>query len=76
MSYFAEQLRIIAAQTVLERHGYETADDLRTAVESGDDDAQRLATGIAHEALLREVGIVAIAAGVIGFLAWRAVITG
>ncbi|MEH3053648.1 MAG: hypothetical protein PGN13_06490 [Patulibacter minatonensis] len=76
VSYFAEQLRIIAAQTVLERHGHATAEDLRAAVESGDEEAQRLATGIAHEALLREVGIVALAAAVIGFLAWRAVITG
>lgn len=76
VSYFAEQLRIVAAQTVLERHGYATAGDLRAAVEGGDAEASRDATGIANEVLLREVGIVGIAAGVIAFLAWRAVITG
>ena len=76
VSYFAEQLRLIAAQTVLERHGFETSSELRASVESGDDDAQRLATGIANEVLLREVAILSLAAGVIAFLAWRAVITG
>lgn len=76
VSYFAEQLRIIAAQTVLERHGYQSPAELRAAVEAGDEDAARMATGIANEVLLREVGIVAVAAAVIGFLAWRAVITG
>lgn len=76
VSYFAEQLRLVAAQTVLERHGYENAAELRASVESGDTTAQRNATGIAHEVVLREVAVVATAAGVIAFLAWRAVITG
>jgi hypothetical protein len=76
VSYFAEQLRLIAAQTVLERHGYETSRELRDAVESGDGEAKRMARGIAHEVLLREAAILALAGGVIAFLAWRAVITG
>ncbi|MBO9533390.1 MAG: hypothetical protein J7513_10495 [Solirubrobacteraceae bacterium] len=76
VTYFAEQLRIIAAQTVLERHGYADAGELRSAVSSGDDDADRLATGIANEVLLREVAILALGAAVISFLAWRAVLTG
>jgi hypothetical protein len=76
VSYFAEQLRLISAQTVLEHHGYDSAGELRAAVESGDEDAARLATGIANEVLLREVAIVATGAGVIAFLAWRAVLTG
>lgn len=75
-TYFAEQLRLIAAQTVLERHGYESAGELRSAVDGGDANAARLATGIANEVLLREVAIIATGAGVIAFLAWRAVLTG
>lgn len=76
VTYFAEQLRIIAAQTVLERHGYETASALREAVAGGDEDAARLATGIANEVLLREVAIIAAGSAVISFLAWRAVLLG
>lgn len=76
VSFFAEQLRLIAAQTVLERHGYASLAELRGAVEAGDEEAVRRATGIAHEAVLREVGILAISAFVIAFLAWRAVLLG
>ncbi|MFT4034625.1 MAG: hypothetical protein QM679_03505 [Patulibacter sp.] len=76
VTYFAEQLRLIAAQTVLERHGYASAAALREAVVGGDADAERRATGIANEVLLRELAIIATAAGVIAFLAWRAVLTG
>jgi hypothetical protein len=76
VSFFAEQLRLIAAQTVLERHGYASPAELRGAVEAGDEEASRMATGIANEAVLREVGILAIAAFVIAFLAWRAVLLG
>ncbi|MBJ7472213.1 MAG: hypothetical protein JHD16_12985 [Solirubrobacteraceae bacterium] len=76
VSYFAEQLRLVAAQTVLERHGFESAEALRASVTSGDVDGDRFATGIAHEVVLREVAVVATAAFVIAFLAWRATITG
>lgn len=76
VSYFAEQLRLIAAQTVLERHGFESAEALRASITSGEVDGDQFATGIAHEAVLRELGVVAIGAGVIAFLAWRAVLTG
>lgn len=79
VSYFAEQLRLVAAQTVLERHGFESASELRASVVDVDDpdgSQQRLVTGIAHEVVLRELAVVALAAGVIAFLAWRAVITG
>lgn len=76
VSYFAEQLRLIAAQTVLERHGYESAEALRASITSGEIDGEQFATGIAHEAMLREMAVVAIGAGVIAFLAWRAVLTG
>lgn len=76
VSFFAEQLRLIAAQTVLERHGYASLAELRGAVESGDAEAARLAPGIANEAVLREIGILAISAFVIAFLAWRAVLLG
>lgn len=75
-SFFAEQLRLIAAQTVLERHGYASLPELRAAVEGGDPEAARLAPGIANEAVLREIGILAISAFVIAFLAWRAVLLG
>lgn len=76
VSFFAEQLRLIAAQTVLEAHGYASAKELREAVTSGDVDAADVATGIAHETLLRELMILALAAFVIAFLAWRAVLLG
>ncbi|MDO9354228.1 MAG: hypothetical protein Q7T55_11060, partial [Solirubrobacteraceae bacterium] len=36
VSYFAEQLRLVAATTVLERHGYESASELRASVEAED----------------------------------------
>ena len=76
VSYFAEQLRLVAAQTVLERHGFESAAALRASVTSGDVDGNRIAMGIAHEVVLREMAVVATASAVIAFLAWRAVITG
>ena len=76
VSYFAEQLRLVAAQTVLERHGFESAAALRAAVAAGEIDGERYATGIAHEVVLREVAVVALSAFVIAFLAYRAVLTG
>lgn len=76
VSFFAEQLRLIAAQTVLEKHGYDSTAALRSAVAGGDTEAARAATGIANETLLRELGILAIGAFVIAFLAWRAILLG
>lgn len=78
VSYFAEQLRLVAAQTVLERHGFQSASDLRASIQApgAGEDQERLVTGIAHEVVLRELAVVAVSAGVIAFLAWRAVITG
>lgn len=79
VSFFGEQLRLIAAQTVLEKHGYSSAAELRAAVLAGDgaeDGAARVATGIAHETLLRELAILALSAAVIAFLAWRAILLG
>lgn len=82
VSYFAEQLRLVAAQTVLERHGFESAGALRASVQDASPDGpdaeerERLVRGIAHEVVLREVAVVATAAFVIAFLAWRAWLTG
>ena len=80
VSYFAEQLRLVAAQVVLERHGFDSSAALRAAVAAGEEGPQgqeaRLVTGIAHEVVLREIAVMAIAAVVIAFLAWRAVIGG
>jgi hypothetical protein len=73
VGYFAEQLRIVAANQVLDRHGYESAAELR-AVEDHDERAA-LAEQIAFEIRLRELGLVAICAGVVAFLAWRAWLT-
>jgi hypothetical protein len=76
VGYFAEQLRLVAAQTVLERHGFESASALRESVEAGDVDAKTFVNGIAHEVVLRELAVIAAGAAVIAFLAWRAVLTG
>lgn len=79
VSYFAEQLRLVAVQVVLERHGFDTPDELREAVARGSAGANpvadpKLVTGIAHAVVLREVAVMSTAAIVIAFLAWRAVI--
>lgn len=85
VSYFAEQLRLVAAQTVLERHGFDSAADLRASVQAevggpldgkASTERERLVTGIAHEVVLRELAVMGAAAGVIAFLAWRAWLTG
>lgn len=78
VSWFAEQLRLVAAQVVIERHGFAEIAELKAAVAAGDaqvdPERARLVTGIAHAVVLREVAVMAIAALVIAFLAWRAVI--
>lgn len=78
VSWFAEQLRLVAAQVVIERHGFDEIADLRAEVAGGDatidPERARLVTGIAHAVVLREIAVMATAAVVISFLAWRAVI--
>lgn len=76
VSYFAEQLRLVAAQTVLERHGFASTDELRAAEGTDRLDRTQLVTAIAHEVMLRELAVVAAGSLVIAFLAWRAVLTG
>lgn len=78
VSFFGEQLRLIAAQTVLEKHGFGSTAELRKAVTADQtgEGARLVATGIAHETLLRELAILALSAAVIAFLAWRAILLG
>lgn len=64
ISMIAEQLRIVAAEQVLERRGLDGADAVRELDEAG----QR---GVVREIVRREVGIMAVAALVICFLALR-----
>ncbi|MDX8151017.1 hypothetical protein SK069_05390 [Patulibacter brassicae] len=66
VSLVAEQLRIVAAEQVLERRGLEGAADVRGL----DEPAQR---AIVREIVRREVGVMAAAALVIAFLALRIV---
>jgi hypothetical protein len=66
ISFFAEQFRIIAAQTVLDARGLEDAQ----AVGRLPDDDQR---SVVLQIVRRELGVMALAAGVIAFLALRAV---
>lgn len=65
---FAEQFRAVAAQAELDRRGLPDAQ----AVGSLPADQQRfLVQAILH----RELGVMALAAGVVVFLAWRAAVT-
>jgi hypothetical protein len=66
ISFFAEQFRIIAAQTVLDARGLEDAQ----AVGRLPDHDQR---SVVLQIVRRELGVMALAAGVIAFLALRAV---
>ena len=65
VSFVAEQLRIVSAQTELDARGLETAQAMRGL---GDDDQREIVAAIAR----RELGVMAIAAGVVAFLALRA----
>ncbi|MDQ8043123.1 MAG: hypothetical protein REI11_00845, partial [Patulibacter sp.] len=58
VGYFAEQLRVVAAQTVLEKHGYGSAAELRESVDAGQVDRESFVTGIANEVVLREVAVI------------------
>jgi hypothetical protein len=64
ISLIAEQLRIIAAEQVLERRGLDGAADVAELDEAG----QR---GVVREIVRREVGIMTVSAFVICFLALR-----
>ena len=63
---FAEQFRILAAQTVLDARGLEDA----TAVGALPEAEQR---SVVLQIVRRELGVMALAAGVIAFLALRAI---
>jgi hypothetical protein len=76
VGYFAEQLRVVAAQTVIEKHGYASATDLRESLDAGEVDREVFVTGIANEVVLRELAVIAAGAAVMAFLAWRAWHTG
>jgi hypothetical protein len=64
ISFIAEQLRIASAEQVLDRRGLENAQ----AVGRLEERAQR---SVVLEIVRREMGIVAVAAGVVAFLALR-----
>jgi hypothetical protein len=64
ISLIAEQLRIVAAEQVLERRGLDGAQDVGRLDEAG----QR---GVVREIIRREIGVMATAALVIAFLALR-----
>lgn len=68
VSFVAEQLRLLAAQVVLDARGLEDAQ----AVGRLDPDDQR---SIVLQIVRRELGVMAAAALVIAFLAWRAWLT-
>ena len=68
VGFFAEQLRIVAAEQVLDRLGLEGADAVRSLPE----DRQR---SVVVSILRREMGVMALAALVVCFLAVRAVAT-
>jgi hypothetical protein len=64
ISLIAEQLRLISAEQVLERRGLAGAEDVGRLDEAG----QR---GVVREIVRREIGVMATAALVIAFLAFR-----
>jgi hypothetical protein len=64
ISLIAEQLRIVAAEQVLERRGLDGAQDVGRLDQAG----QR---GVVREIIRREIGVMATAALVIAFLALR-----
>ena len=65
---FAEQFRAVAAQAELDRRGLPDAQAVGTLPP---DQQQFLVRAILH----RELGVMALAAGVVVFLAWRAAVT-
>jgi hypothetical protein len=67
IGFFAEQFRILAAQTVLEARGLKDAQAVGRLPE-------REQRSVVLQIMRRELGIMALAAGVIVFLALRAVV--
>ena len=65
VSFVAEQLRIVSAQTELDARELESAQAMRGL---SDDEQRSIVAAIAR----RELGVMAIAAGVVAFLALRA----
>ena len=65
ISFFAEQFRILAAQTVLDARGLADAQAVGTLPE-------RDQRSVVLQIVRRELGVMALAAGVIAFLALRA----
>ena len=65
VSLIGEQLRLVSAQTVLDARGLESADAIRALPE-------REQRGIVLDIVRREMGVMAIAAGVVAFLLLRA----
>ena len=65
ISFFAEQFRVLAAQTVLEARGLEDAQAVGRLPEG----EQR---SVVLQIVRRELGVMALAAGVVAFLALRA----
>ena len=66
ISFFAEQFRVLAAQTVLEARGLEDAQAVGRLPE-------REQRSVVLQIVRRELGIMALAAGVIAILALRAI---
>jgi hypothetical protein len=67
ISFFAEQFRVLAAQTVLDARGLEDAQAVGRLPEA----EQR---SVVLQIARRELGVMALAAGVIAFLALRALV--
>jgi hypothetical protein len=65
VAFFAEQLRLVSAQTVLDRKGLESAQEVGTLPEP----EQR---ALVLDIVCREMGIMAISAGVVALLGIRA----
>ena len=66
ISFFAEQFRVLAAQTVLDARGLESAQAVGALPE-------REQRSVVLQIVRRELGVMALAAGVLAFLALRAV---
>jgi hypothetical protein len=65
VAFFAEQLRLVSAQTILDRRGLESAREVGTLPE-----AQQHA--LVRDIVCREMGIMALSAGVVALLGIRA----
>lgn len=68
VAFVAEQLRVISAQTILDRHGL---DDAQAVGELAEDEQRQLVVSIVR----REMGVMTLSALVVVFLALRAAAT-